>query len=84
MLYVSANEKAVSLELHRYTEENAQIIEGRLEPWLKQYFEDAEPTVTDVWDRYIASMYWAFTTMTTVGRCTLCILLPTPPPFLIG
>jgi hypothetical protein len=25
------------------------------------------PSSTDVWDRYIASMYWAFTTMTTVG-----------------
>lgn len=56
-----------SVEDWRTPEENAQVVDGRLLPWLKQYFEDAQPTTGDVWDRYIASMYWAFTTMTTVG-----------------
>lgn len=56
-----------SAEDWRTPDEKQQIKDGRLEPWLKQYFEDELPTTSDMWDRYIASMYWAFTTMTTVG-----------------
>ena len=33
----------------------------------QEYFGDDHPTARDVVDRYIASIYWAFTTMTTVG-----------------
>ena len=34
----------------------------------KQWLHDVELNIdSDVWDRYIASLYWAFTTMTTVG-----------------
>ena len=51
----------------RTKEENQQVEDGTLEPWLKSYFGDDEPTGKEVWDRYIASIYWAFTTMTTVG-----------------
>ena len=51
----------------RTAEENAQVADGTLEPWLKSYFGDDHPTGREVWDRYIASIYWAFTTMTTVG-----------------
>ena len=51
----------------RTDDELAQIDAGTLSPWLKEYFDDADHASGDVWDRYIASMYWAFTTMTTVG-----------------
>ena len=56
-----------SVDDWRTSEENAQIADGTLTPWLREYFDDADPTAKDVVDRYIASMYWAFTTMTTVG-----------------
>ena len=54
----------------RTVEEADLVREGMLEPWLKTYFQDTHPSSTDVWDRYIASMYWAFTTMTTVRPAT--------------
>ena len=44
----------------------AQIDAGA-EPAAQEYFDDSHHASGDVWDRYIASMYWAFTTMTTVG-----------------
>jgi hyperpolarization activated cyclic nucleotide-gated potassium channel 2 len=56
-----------SVDEWRTDDELAQIDAGALSPWLKEYFDDAHSTSGDVWDRYIASMYWAFTTMTTVG-----------------
>ena len=58
--YFSVNEWRTGDELE-------QIEAGTLSPWLKEYFDDAHHASGDVWDRYIASMYWAFTTMTTVG-----------------
>lgn len=56
-----------SVDEWRTDDELAQIDAGALSPWLKEYFDDAHSSSGDVWDRYIASMYWAFTTMTTVG-----------------
>ena len=56
-----------SVDEWRTDDELAQIDAGTLSPWLKEYFDDADHASGDVWDRYIASMYWAFTTMTTVG-----------------
>jgi CRP-like cAMP-binding protein len=56
-----------SVEDWRTPDENAQILDGTLTPWLKEYFQDGIPSARDVVDRYIASIYWAFTTMTTVG-----------------
>eukprot|EP00854_Cymbomonas_tetramitiformis_P012991 gene12991-15353_t len=52
----------------RTASEREQVAEGILTPWLLSYelhpIEDGE---TDLLTRYIACMYWAFTTMTTVG-----------------
>ena len=56
-----------SVDEWRTDDELAQIDAGALSPWLKEYFDDSHHASGDVWDRYIASMYWAFTTMTTVG-----------------
>jgi len=56
-----------SVDEWRTEDELAQIDAGALSPWLKEYFDDSHHASGDVWDRYIASMYWAFTTMTTVG-----------------
>jgi hyperpolarization activated cyclic nucleotide-gated potassium channel 2 len=56
-----------SVDEWRTDDELAQIDAGTLSPWLKEYFDDSHHASGDVWDRYIASMYWAFTTMTTVG-----------------
>ena len=54
----------------RTDDELAQIDAGTLSPWLKEYFDDADHASGDVWDRYIASMYWAFT----------CLLYTSPSP----
>ena len=56
-----------SVDEWRTAGELMQIENGALTPWLKDYFDDTNPDVANVWDRYIASIYWAFTTMTTVG-----------------
>ena len=56
-----------SVDEWRTDDELAQIDAGTLSLWLKEYFDDSHHASGDVWDRYIASMYWAFTTMTTVG-----------------
>ena len=56
-----------SVEDWRTDGERAQILDGTIMPWLNEYFRDGTPTTRDVVDRYIASIYWAFTTMTTVG-----------------
>mmetsp|Transcript_24501 Transcript_24501/g.79972 ORF Transcript_24501/g.79972 Transcript_24501/m.79972 type:complete len:696 (+) Transcript_24501:35-2122(+) len=47
--------------------EAAQVEEGIITPWIFEMFQDTPSEVENVLDRYIASMYWAFTTMTTVG-----------------
>lgn len=52
----------------RTTSEKEKVADGSLTPWLLTYeLHPIEDSETDLLTRYIACMYWAFTTMTTVG-----------------
>lgn len=51
----------------RTPEEQAEVSEQELSTWLTKEFGDTAEEEVDLLDKYIASMYWAFTTMTTVG-----------------
>jgi hypothetical protein len=49
------------------------MLNGTMSTWLLDYFvpdgspAEADATLAPLTERYIASAYWAFTTMTTVG-----------------
>jgi len=51
---------------YRSDDEKRMIENGEMDAWLHSSYGDSEAT-HNVDERYIASIYWAFTTMTTVG-----------------
>eukprot|EP00854_Cymbomonas_tetramitiformis_P017837 gene17837-21240_t len=55
-----------STEEFRTEQEVQDILEGKYQTWIDYNF-GPEPNSIDPARRYIASLYWSFTTMTTVG-----------------
>ncbi|KAK3260018.1 hypothetical protein CYMTET_31011 [Cymbomonas tetramitiformis] len=51
----------------RTSDEEDQTLSGEITPWVYANYHDEDTDAENVTDRYIATMYWAFTTMTTVG-----------------